>query len=1423
MRFFTKGSKNTLISRRLLIAALCLLVTALLAVVLFVSGSVTAFAANGTAARDIMTDQEGKFYADYATSEDLREASLEVAEQLGEEGFVLMKNKNNMLPFSSDVKNISLFGKASVWPTFGGGGSGSGKSDDDNLNFYDSLHNAGFKTNSVLKAFYADHALSGPRATNNNANSSATAVPMGTEAAIDRYTESIQSTYSLYNDAALVVLARGGAEGSDVFRDPVASHNNQGMLTLTPSEKALIDHVTDNFDNVVVILNLSNQIDVDYIKENDKIGGLIWVGNPGERALNALGSILNGSVNPSGKLVHTYSSYDADPAWQNFGNNSQHDSSFYPFLYQGEVEGVKQYQQVNTSGMHHIEYEEGMYVDYRYFETAAFEASRNNYAGFVYDDEVQYTFGHGLSYTKFDWTASDWTSSMTKDGDISVKITVKNIGDVAGKDTVQLYYSAPYHYNTTPGTYAKGIANATMYGGIEKAHVSLGAFAKTKMLKPGDSQTLTLTLKVQHMASFDWNDANGNGLYGYELDPGDYTMYVGKDAHVWADTTAIQKTYTVAGTYGTAAGTWHYTEDAETGNDIDMLFSNGDSYDTLLKSSKRNMTFMSRGNFATTFATAPVRGTTSSNNTTNATNGAGGDMRTETADETMEFLNRTRHFTEADDHGTQTAPSYYAMKYHPSDAEYATTKWKNGGNAPWTVTAAQATAAGWEQYHIPGTGESNGPTTNNNLNFANGIDGAFTLQPDDPTRPDPTYTFADMSGWSFSDTRWDTVLNELTFQEIAWLSSQAWFSTAGIPYIGKMASSDNDGPMWIKITQGPFVSQNDKHDSTVFPCQPVVSATFNVELAELQGRIIGNEGLYKGMSSWMAPGFNLHRNRHGGRQFEYYSSDPLLSGEIGGSVALGVQSKGITVMAKHFALNEQDTSRSGLRLSVTEQAARELYLRSFELAIKKAGIGALMTYYGALGNVSNMHNYAVLTSLVREQWGFEGMIGTDYGPCALTNISSNPLLRIRAGNGQSGTSPDMYGYYNPTENKVYMPDTRNYDSTNRQNTAFASLKATGAPEAWPMKESPAHWAALRKSAKEILFMTANNSNTKNHLRLDDFTEIELWTGASNVVGHGSNRVVNVPYFHESNYNTGSVINEIEMTLGTALTNTNAVSIGVDTDTTSDTYFGTQNVSYTLKNGELPEGVTLNTATGALTGTPTGAAGTYQVMIELRADFWIYRGGVFNIEVVSPFTLSEDTATVGTEYTGTIEGDFENKIYSVLSGQLPAGLELNSTGQISGIPTVSGDYDFVVRVTIGNSSYDTSFTISVVATSYTVTYNTNGGNSIANDTVAYGGNALNYLPVRAGYVFTGWYTDAALTSAYNFNAPVTTNTTLYAGWVEISSGMTAEEVQAMIDADKQTDETGGCGSTIALGSAFAGITIILAGVAVLLVRKTKKQK
>ena len=477
---------------------------------------------------NVIADNRAEWYdRQYSSKEEVLNAANDFVIEVEKEGIVLLKNENEVLPLSADGSHVSVFGKNSVNIVYSGSGSGSASSSSSAVQktLYESLDAAGISYNETLKNFYEDSGKSGSGRPSNPAMTSGQRLSgFGTgETPIASYPSDVTGSYTDYQDAAIVVFSRIGGEGFDLPRTMAdsfegaaiagASSADSHYLELDANEKALLNHVKENFSTVIVVLNVGTTMEISELQADEGIDSILWMGFPGSTGVMALGQILTGldtdgnQISPSGHTVDTWAAdFTMDPTWYNTGVYGSEFGNRY--LYNGE-----------KTDYAFVNYEEGIYVGYRYYETRGYEELRTNPQSTWYEDNVVYPFGYGLSYTTFDWDVSFAVSdgsTITADDTLDVFVTIKNTGNYAGKDVIELYYSAPYDYEESS---------------IEKAYVVLGDFGKTGLLAPGEEETLTLTLDVKNMKSYDYADANQNGFSGYELEAGDYRLIVGSDAH----------------------------------------------------------------------------------------------------------------------------------------------------------------------------------------------------------------------------------------------------------------------------------------------------------------------------------------------------------------------------------------------------------------------------------------------------------------------------------------------------------------------------------------------------------------------------------------------------------------------------------------------------------------------------------------------------------------------------------------------------------------------------------------------------------------------------------------------------------------------------------------------------------------------------
>ena len=434
-------------------------------------------------------------------TEETSEESKELVQKIAEEGIVLLKNEDNMLPLAEN-SSLNVFGWASTNPCYGGTGSGSLSDAYPTVSLLQGLEDAGFQLNTELSDFYTAYRADRPEV---GMWAQDWTLPEPTAAS---YTEEMLDNAKAFSDTAMVVITRVGGEGADLPTDvsQVTYEDNsteykdfeagEHYLQLSRTEKDMLDLVCKNFDNVVLVYNGANPMELGFVNEYSQIKSAIWCAGTGQSGFEALGEIVAGEINPSGKTVDTFvSDLTETPTWNNFGSFVYDNVDEYKYVATNRHTGNE-----DTNLPTFVNYVEGIYVGYRFYETAADEGLID------YDKTVVYPFGYGLSYTSFTQEMGDLTE---QDGTISFDVTVTNTGAVAGKDVVEVYYNPPY-----------------TNGGIEKASANLIAFDKTELLEPGASETVTISFSAEDMASY---DEKGAGCY--VLEAGDYEISIKSDSH----------------------------------------------------------------------------------------------------------------------------------------------------------------------------------------------------------------------------------------------------------------------------------------------------------------------------------------------------------------------------------------------------------------------------------------------------------------------------------------------------------------------------------------------------------------------------------------------------------------------------------------------------------------------------------------------------------------------------------------------------------------------------------------------------------------------------------------------------------------------------------------------------------------------------
>ncbi|MCD8309199.1 MAG: glycoside hydrolase family 3 C-terminal domain-containing protein [Clostridia bacterium] len=1194
---------------------------------------------------------DGRFYSDYTSQEIAEQEAEKLNKELAAEGIVMLKNDGS-LPVAAGSK-VSVLGIAQdcLIETSG--------------SITESLSSAGFKVNPTLEELYT--------------SDSSTYSNFGTETSLNN---TQKQSLRIYSDLGVVVIGRGTAgESSDrstaidetddetyLGKDTGwehEAHSNDGNgndykheLQLTESEEELIKLAEQYCDKVVVLYSASYTFEMANLQNDSKINGIYWIGRLGDGGIDAVGEILTGEINPSGKVVDEWTrDFTNDPTYANAFASSY-----------------------GSSGYSGIDYEEDIYLGYKYYETYWYEATQGNAKPTIsgtdatadawYDYNVVYPMGYGLSYTEFSYELKSITdnngnsfggtisaeslaseTSAAKISTLYAEVEVTNIGDYAGKDTVQVYITAPY-----------------TSGGIEKSYLTLVGYAKTDEIKAGSTDTVTVAFNVQDFASYDDTDANGDGHTGYELEAGEYTIHIMNSSsheNVGTDAYAFQ-TFTISGTA-------YLDLDDYSGNTISNLFSeeNGDYYSMAVSTDTGSMTeatTLSRSDFDATAPTAP----TSSQLTLSSS--------------ALAKIN----------------------EYEYIDAEYI-----DDSQYPWYV---ESVPSGWTQ----GAGTV-------------GEDGLYGI------------TLDDMAGISLDDDKWVTFMNQLTWDEIASILNNGYHLTGAVSTIGKLESNDENGPnyTWNSIT---------------WVGEPTIAATWNTELCEEYGMMVGNLALFQDMTGWYGPGVNTHRSPFSGRNPEYYSQDSIQGGYIAAAVCRGAQSTGINVYLKHYAMYDICSLYGTGFCNASEQNMRENYLKIFQMCMQEGGASAAMSAFNRVGYVYVGQNYNLIQGLARDEWGWDGFVVTDIYS-NIPTMTIDGLIRAGAEIPDGDLSRSTYSYTNSEGTTISGSKALSgeWDATNNCVLVNGEASAT-------------QWYCARMSAMRVLYNAANSAANHNGITETSFDE------------------------------------EVEATQGQSL----SVSILPEQYTAEDSGY---DISYVITSGELPTGLSINN--GVLSGIPT-SGGTYNIALEMTVDGWIKIDVNLTITVASIIEMEDDITALSTgdtvdEYVSIDLSDVSYNSYtvSISEGALPDGLSMASDGRITGTVTTAGTYSFTVAV----KAEDTNTYVLNMSSVYKEVFMAASGSSTEEELIAW---ILSSAYANMGFVAydneTFYYTytitvtgeevassatveDVALNSDGNIVITYTDGTT---STIEISSSETGETITDYVKS-VTTDSNGNIVVTLADGT------------------------
>ena len=917
-----------------------------------------------TTAIGIFHEELDKFVVGYKeatdTAKGIRLEKDELSEQIQAEGIVLVKNeqedKTPLLPLKAaeapeGTPRVNVFGWASVDWVISGSGSGQVKRYG-STDFYGALDEVGVEYNPELKQMYSnfqasrEYSINGSHAGGSDKGNPNNGGSLHTynfefsrlyEPDIDQrsvYSETILSNAKEYSDIAIVVIGRVSGESNDSPKvqykrvtkgGNIQTDASRTYLEISEEEEHLLTYVGQNYEKVIVLINSTNVMELGFMETIPGLDACLVVATTGKVGTRAIPKTIycdlkdeDGNVvsyTPSGKLADTYaydlttsstyvdtgSGMESTHFFTNTTNNSfnsngegsiptgsANSNGLYPTNHlhgNGDLNGRSK---VPYKGVAYEEYREGIYVGYKWYETAdelGFWKSDVAKAHWTkpgstepingYEDVVQYPFGYGLSYTTFSWEVTSISktsiSASDKDETITIGVYVTNTGDAPGQDVVQLYFSL----------------NPNSDKGIERASVNLLAFAKTQtVLQPGKSEYVELKFKVSDLASYDY-EGKIISRGGYVLEAGTYTLSLRTDAHTLAGEKMVKAgsdtiTYNVGGNIPVMEESQNRFTGSNTTDGVAIdVNSDPDSFGSY------RITYLSRKDFEGTFPFALSQNVAMS--------------------EAVRALN--------------------------------------------LYSSAQAIA--WDQANDEGK-----------ITFNNGEE---MIVYEDKAINDLGFAL----GMDYDNPLWDDLLDTISKSEMEKIILHGYTKTEAISSIGKPKTLDLDGPNQAGSFYDGF-SNNTGYSSIA------LAQTWNAELSYTMGLAIGKECAQNGINGLYGPGVNVHRSPFGGRNYEYYSEDALMSGIMCAKFVSAAKNRGVYCYLKHICLYESESNRDGMYTWVTEQALREIYLRPFEIAVKDGGSSAIMTSYGRIGAVWTGGSEALLTEVVRGEWGFKGAFLTDY-------------------------------------------------------------------------------------------------------------------------------------------------------------------------------------------------------------------------------------------------------------------------------------------------------------------------------------------------------------------------------------------------------------------------------------------------------------
>lgn len=913
----------------------------------------------------VVTDFYKTSYSFERNGENLYKEDTAMIEEAEAAGAVLLWNKNNALPLAGNEK-VSLLGHASADIVECGTGSGYVRTYDykagkmATVTMRESFESRGFEVNPTLWSFY----VSGAGSSYKMINWDKTICKEWREWYVNEvpwrvYNDSVKSSFQKYGDVAVVTLARSGGEYSDLHYNYTSatdyigandkggkenSSANGGYLGLSPEEKELLDNVTKSgFGKVIVLLNTGNPLQMqDFEPYMDKIDACMWIGQPGSTGMNGVVDLLKGKdmkgnpLVPSGRLTDTWA-YDNNsaPASVNDGNH----------VYDN-VNLLNNSHGTTSFASKYMVYQEGIYIGYRYYETRYYDSivgsgnatsaagAKHSASGWNYGEEVAFPFGYGISYSEFDYSGF----GATEHGDnYEVTVTVTNKGPHSGKEVVQVYLSKPY-------------TDYDIENNIEKSAVELAGYAKTGVLAPGASETVTVTVPKEYFKTYD-----ADGEQTYIIERGDYWLTVATDSHQAVNNilsaqghgtdeskvlsgkvasskvlgASFAKKFELARDYKT------YSKSSQTGYDVTNQLSSGD-INKYVNRGDNKVTYLSRNDWAATYPAAPAKLSLNAD--------MANDLHFDiTPDAAGYEMPEEKQFASGSTDGSPDVKAGDLVAYMFMDAPLY----------PEKVTDEELLK----------------------LVYDDGL----------------PY----VKHW---EKMWNQLLDQMSYEEQALIVANSYHLINGAVSIALPGSKQENGPVGITKREELYFSV--PNDETIkgengtgwtwvaYPCAGILAASFDVDIARRVGEHKSEDMLYLGYNGIYGPGVNMHRSPFGGRAFEYPSEDPYLAGYTEAHESIGIESKGCLAYAKHYALNDMETNRVNCGIWSNEQASREIYLRAFEIVFTEGKASATMNSFTRIGTKWNGASYAMMTEILRNEWGYDGLVISDWvtGGSAMSGV-----------------------------------------------------------------------------------------------------------------------------------------------------------------------------------------------------------------------------------------------------------------------------------------------------------------------------------------------------------------------------------------------------------------------------------------------------